>query len=418
MPQFGTAAVSAAESQYKYGSSTYEMVLPFWNILWYRPNGRNGWCNLVTVRVWLLSVASVTTTTAEVSECQEKLYVYTRLPEIMDIDKVDERNQKLYHTSSGESIYPPSHVRTISEKMAISTLPRTDSNEVYYRQTIKLPFKCDRTPFKIGDWDGVQFKGYGVGAAVKELVVTLISAATPDVGRDAARLSTIDTISVSGRTQVPQVPTGMSVYSLRGSTGAARRVEPVVTDSVRRGTGTPATQNWIFDNFRQVLPTSLQQATPAYNQAVDNNFPTPPVRKSPPLPPPPPVVTQGSPRTSTPVAECIVGTEITAQYPEAQVQYQEARKTSTPSVKCASITKSVRGSTGRAVQVTQGQGSTPSVLGCGTIPGTKRFNECASYSSTGSSRRKSEIIKTGNFYLITKLVTLQRINLSFPNFYS
>jgi hypothetical protein len=82
----------------------------------------------------------------------------------------------------------------------------------------------------------------------------------------------------------------MSVYSLRGSTGAARRVEPVVTDSVRRGSGTPATQNRIFDNFRQVLPTSLQQATPAYNQAVDNNFPTPPVRKSPPLPQPPPVV--------------------------------------------------------------------------------------------------------------------------------
>jgi hypothetical protein len=95
MPQFGTAAVSAAESQYKYGSSTYEMVLPFWNILWYRPNGRNGWCNLVTVRVWMLSVASVTTTTAEVSECQEKLYVYTRLPEIMNIDKVDEQNRKL-----------------------------------------------------------------------------------------------------------------------------------------------------------------------------------------------------------------------------------------------------------------------------------------------------------------------------------
>jgi hypothetical protein len=69
MPQFGTAAVSAGESQYKYGSATYEMVLPFFNILWYRPNGRNGWCNLVTVRVWLLSVASVSTITAEVSEC-------------------------------------------------------------------------------------------------------------------------------------------------------------------------------------------------------------------------------------------------------------------------------------------------------------------------------------------------------------
>jgi hypothetical protein len=118
---------------------------------------------------------------------------------------------------------------------------------------------------------------------------------------------------------------------------------------------------------------------------VDNNFPTPPVRKSPPLPPPPPVVTQGGPSANTPVAECIVGTEITAQYPEAQVQYQEARGNSTPSMKCASITKSVRGSTGRAVQVTQGQGSTPSVLECGTIPGTKRFNECASYSSSDDS---------------------------------
>jgi hypothetical protein len=269
--------------------------------------------------------------------------------------------------------------------MAISTLPRTDSNEVYYRQTIKLPFKCDRTPFKLGDRDGVQFKGYGTGALIKELVVTLILAATPDVGKDAARLSTIDTISVSGRTQVPKVPAGMLVYSLRGSTGAAHRVEAVVTDSVHRSSGTPATQNQIFNNFRQVLPTSVQQPTTAYNQAVDNNFPTPPVRKSPPLPPPPPVVTQGGPSANTPVAECIVGTEITAQYPEAQVQYQVARGNSTPSMKCASITKSVRGSTGRAVQVTQGQGSTPSVLECGTVPGTKRFNECASYRSSDDS---------------------------------
>jgi hypothetical protein len=171
--------------------------------VWYRPNSRNGWCNLVTVQVWFLSVASVTTTTAEVSDCQEKIYVYTHLPEIMDIDKEDERNRKLYHTSSGDSVYPPNHVRSISEKMAISTLPRTDSNEVYYRQTIKLPFKCDRTPFKIGDRDSVEFNGYGVGAAIKELVITLVLAATPDVGRDAARLSTIDTNSVSGRTQVP-----------------------------------------------------------------------------------------------------------------------------------------------------------------------------------------------------------------------
>jgi hypothetical protein len=102
---------------------------------------------------------------------------------------------------------------------------------------------------------------YGEGAAIKELVVTLVLAATPDIGRDAARLSTIDTISVSGRTQVPQVPAGLSVYSLCGSTGEARRVQPVATNSVRRGSGTPATQNRIFDNFRQVLPTSVQQPT-------------------------------------------------------------------------------------------------------------------------------------------------------------
>jgi hypothetical protein len=261
MPQFGTAAVSAAESQYKYGSSTYIMVLPLWNILWYRANGRKSWCNLVTVRVWLFSIASVATTTAEVSECQEKLYVYTCLPEIMDKNKVDERIRKLYHTSSGDFVYPPNHVCTISEEMAISTLPRTDSNKVYYKQAIKLHFKCDCTPFKIDNWDGVQFKGYGAGALVKELVVTLILAYTPDIGRDAARLSTIDTISVSSRTQVPQVPAGLSVYSLHGSTGAARRVEALVDHGVRSGSATPATQNRIFDNFRQVLPTSLQQMT-------------------------------------------------------------------------------------------------------------------------------------------------------------
>jgi hypothetical protein len=59
--------------------------------------------------------------------------------------------------------------------------------------------------------------------------------------------------------------------------------------------------------------------------------------------------------------------------------------TGTPSMKCTSLTKSNRGSTGKAVQVTQGQGSTPSVLEYGTVPGTKRFNECASYSSSDDS---------------------------------
>jgi hypothetical protein len=104
------------------------------------------------------------------------------------------------------------------------------------------------------------------------------------------------------------------------------------------------------------------------------------------LPPPPPqVVVQGGPWARTPVAECIVDTEITSQYPEAQVQYQDARVTSTPSVKCTSTTKSAQGSTGRAVQVTQSHGSTPSVLDCGTAPGTKRFNECASYSTSEDS---------------------------------
>jgi hypothetical protein len=337
-----------------------------------------------------------------VSECQEKLYVYTRLPEYFDVHKVDERNRKLYSTNSGECIYPPNHMRTISEKMAIATLPRRATGEFYYKQTIQLPFKCDRTPVTIGSREGVQFKGYGEGAIMKELIVNLASVATPDLRTNVYRGTSCEVVSLSGRTQVPEVPPGLSVCSLRGSTGAARRVGPVINDSVHgnhtsrppipnvavgtsgRGSGTPATQNRIFD-FHQVLPTSVQQATPAYNQAVDKNFPTPPVRKSPPLPPPPPVVVQGGPSASTPVAECIVGTEITAQYPEAQVQYQEERGSSTPSMKCTSITKSVRGSTGRAVQVTQGQGSTPSVLECGTVPGTKRFNECASYSSSDDS---------------------------------
>jgi hypothetical protein len=403
MPQFGTAAVSAAESQYKYGSSTYEMVLPFFNILWYRPNGRNGWYHLVTVRVWLLSVMSVTTTRAEVSECQEKLYVYTRLPEILDIDKVDERNGKLYHTISGESIYPPSHVRSISEKMTISTLPRTDGNEVYFKQTIKLPFKCDRNPVKIGDRDGIQFKGYGTGALIKELVVNLVSVATP-MGTDVARVSTIDTISVSGRTEACRVPGNTSVCSINPYTNGGTQVRAVV-DSVYgnpasrpptmtnvpmstadslRGSGTQPMQR-IFNPFRQVLPV-----VPAYNQVeMDHDFPTPPVRVSPPLPPPPPVVAQGGSRAGTPIAECILGTEITTEYQEVQVQYAECVGNSTLDMECTSITKSARGCTGRAVQVTQGQCSvrnhTPSILDCGTIPGTKIFNECASYSGSESS---------------------------------
>jgi hypothetical protein len=80
-----------------------------------------------------------------------------------------------------------------------------------------------------------------------------------------------------------------------------------------------------------------------------------------------------------------MGTEITAQYLEAQIQYQTEVGQDIPSMKCTSITKSNRGSNGRAVQVTQGQRSTPSVLECGTVPGTKRFHECSSCSSSDDS---------------------------------
>ena len=128
---------------------------------------------------------------------------------------------------------------------------------------------------------------------------------------------------------------------------------------------------------------------PRYVPAVEDSFPTPPVRVTAPLPPPPPVVVQDSTRVRTPVAECIVGSEITTQYQEAQVQYTEYCTNSTPLNESTNTTISLRRSTGHAVQVTQGQCSTrtrtPSVLECGTIPGTKRFHECESFSSSDDS---------------------------------
>jgi hypothetical protein len=98
--------------------------------------------------------------------------------------------------------------------MAIATLPCRDSGEFYYKQTIQLPFMCDRTPVTIGYREGVQFKGYGKGAIMKELIVNLALVATPDLRTNVYRGTSCDVVSFAGRTQVLEVPNGLSECSL------------------------------------------------------------------------------------------------------------------------------------------------------------------------------------------------------------
>jgi hypothetical protein len=341
MPPLGMPSVTAAESQKVFGSTTNEIVLPFSVVPWYREIDKKEWSVHCTVDVWLLSINSVTTVFAEVSECQHKLHVFICLPEILDIYKVDERNLKLYYTESGEPIYPESHIRAVSQKMALMTLPRNDQDEVYFQQTIQLPFKVSRDPVKIDGREGIQFKAFGTGGYIKQLVVELISAKScyPKNTRFPTMVP-VDFVSVAGHTCVPRVPRGGLVFSINPHTGVPQRQGPVLgignpptqklapvqqvttsTDRVvksttgRMSSGTSTTRlnhgygttgsttgtSRLFDRVipesRRDVPRVPRQATPlvVHQESTydDDFFPTPPpVQVGPPLPPPPPVRTR------------------------------------------------------------------------------------------------------------------------------
>ena len=91
MPRFGQPSVTASESQIKYGSTVSEIVNPYEIVPW-AAQKRDGFENHCSVFIWLQSVLCVTTVTPVVSDCQRKLEVYTKLPSILDKNRLDERN--------------------------------------------------------------------------------------------------------------------------------------------------------------------------------------------------------------------------------------------------------------------------------------------------------------------------------------
>jgi hypothetical protein len=61
MGSFHTLSVSTSESQYMYGATTYECVLPFEIIVWSEPVVlTNDFRDRISFNLWLLSMADVT----------------------------------------------------------------------------------------------------------------------------------------------------------------------------------------------------------------------------------------------------------------------------------------------------------------------------------------------------------------------
>jgi hypothetical protein len=137
---------SAADSQKMYAATAYEIVLPYECFAWSDPvPGTGNWWDRVSVNVWLLSVADVTTVKATVSDCHQKLLIWIKLPKIFDYHKLEERNSRMYYyKKSNKPIYPHTHVQSIAQKKALMTLPRDMNNEVWFKQSIFLPFKVSK----------------------------------------------------------------------------------------------------------------------------------------------------------------------------------------------------------------------------------------------------------------------------------
>jgi hypothetical protein len=149
LPRFGQPSVTASESQYKYGSTVKEIVNPYEIVPW-SVQVQENFRNHCSVFIWLLLVLSVTTVTTRVSDDQQKLEIFTILPSILDKDRVDDRNARCFRDSTGQLLYPPSHIRSVSHKQALSTYAHNEKGQVVFKQTIYLPFRVGKEPCKMG----------------------------------------------------------------------------------------------------------------------------------------------------------------------------------------------------------------------------------------------------------------------------
>jgi hypothetical protein len=98
MSSFKTSSVSASESQYMFGTTTYECVLPYEIIVWSEPIMKNDdFRDRISFNMWLLSMAEVdeNTVVARVTDDLQHLEIYMKLPSILDVQRVDERNARL-----------------------------------------------------------------------------------------------------------------------------------------------------------------------------------------------------------------------------------------------------------------------------------------------------------------------------------
>jgi hypothetical protein len=71
LDEFKMMSVSASESPYMYGCTTYEVVLPYKCFAWSDPvTGTKEWRDRVSVNIWLLSFDDILSVTTKVSNCQ------------------------------------------------------------------------------------------------------------------------------------------------------------------------------------------------------------------------------------------------------------------------------------------------------------------------------------------------------------
>jgi hypothetical protein len=220
LPRFGQPSVTASESQYKYGSTVKEIVNPYEIVPW-SVQVQENFRNHCSVFIWLLSVLSVTTVTTRVSDDQRKLEIFTILPTILDKDRVDERNARCFRDSSGQPLYPPSHIRSVSHKQALSTYARNEKGQVVFKQTIYLPFRVGKEPCKMWGKAGVQIYFFGQQGEIKIMVVELVSASSQHLSTKNYVPSRYDLFSVAGTGQHTMLGGG-SFHSIDPATGQPR----------------------------------------------------------------------------------------------------------------------------------------------------------------------------------------------------
>jgi hypothetical protein len=155
---------------------------------------------------------------AGVSEDQRKLEIFTKLPLILNKDRVDERNARCFKNSRGEPLYPPSHIHSVSHKQALGTYARNEKGEVVFKQTIYLPFRVAKDPVKLGAKEGVQIYFFGQQGEIKMLAVELVSADSHNKCTTEHIPRGYDHISVAGSNQHTRIGGG-SFYCVNPDTG-------------------------------------------------------------------------------------------------------------------------------------------------------------------------------------------------------